>query len=80
MKTAISLPDDLFSAAERAATRLGLTRSELFRNALVAYLQRNDDKLITEALNKVHAGGPEDSELHPALTQIQALSVHRDEW
>jgi CopG family transcriptional regulator/antitoxin EndoAI len=35
----LSLPPDLFKAAQRAAKREGRTRSELFREALRRYLQ-----------------------------------------
>lgn len=80
MKTAISIPDELFGAAERAANRLGLTRSELFRKALVAFLERNDDKLVTDALNQIYTGQPKDSELHPTVLKMQTLSVPQDEW
>lgn len=38
MKTAISLPDPLFAAAEAFASAHALTRSELYRRALTAYL------------------------------------------
>jgi len=30
MKTAVSVPNDVFRAAERAAKRLGISRSELY--------------------------------------------------
>ena len=77
MKTAISIPDELFGVAERAASRLGLTRSELFRKALVAFLERNDDKLVTQTLNEIYT---EDSELSTTIREMQALSVPREEW
>jgi predicted transcriptional regulator len=38
VKVAISLPDDLHARAERAAERLGRTRSALYAEALSAYL------------------------------------------
>lgn len=79
MKTAISIPDELFGAAERAANRLGLTRSELFRKALVAFLERNDDRLITDALNQIYTES-KDSDLNPTLRKMQTLSVPQDEW
>jgi metal-responsive CopG/Arc/MetJ family transcriptional regulator len=34
MKTAISIPDDVFAAAERLARRLKKSRSELYSRAL----------------------------------------------
>ena len=40
MKTAISLPDPLFDAAEAFAASHSLTRSELYRRALAEFLDR----------------------------------------
>ena len=57
MKTAISLPDPLFQAAESLAKRMGLSRSELFQRALQAFLQDHKDAGVTEELNGVYARG-----------------------
>lgn len=45
MKTAISLPDDVFERATAQAKRLGISRSELIARALRAFL---DDARATE--------------------------------
>lgn len=78
MKTAISLPDELFDAADALATRLGVSRSELFRRALERLLRDYDDQLVTEALNRVHGGGP--ALVDPVLAAMQAATLDRDEW
>jgi metal-responsive CopG/Arc/MetJ family transcriptional regulator len=49
MKTAISLPDELFEGAEDLAKRLGVSRSELYRRALAEYLARHAPDRVTEA-------------------------------
>lgn len=41
MKTAISIPDDVFRRAEVLAKRLGMSRSELFTRAAVEFLKAN---------------------------------------
>ena len=41
MKTAISIPDETFEAAETLAGRLGLSRSELYATAVAEYLARH---------------------------------------
>lgn len=74
MKTAISIPDDLYRAAERAAKRLGLSRSELYRRALGAFLERHNDKLVTQALDEVYAD-PSVSSLDPVLNRLQKDSL-----
>lgn len=78
MKTAISLPDPLYEAADALAGRLGITRSELFRRALERLLSDYDDEQITDALNRVYAG--ESSALDPTLVRMQAASLSREEW
>jgi hypothetical protein len=49
MKTAISIPDDVFEQAERAAKRLGLSRSELFTRAVKEYLGTRLEANIKES-------------------------------
>lgn len=51
MKTAISIPDDLFRRADELAGRLGKSRSELYRDALADYLGRREPGGVTSALN-----------------------------
>lgn len=80
MKTAISIPDDLYRTAERAAKRLGLTRSELYRRALGAFLQQHDDQLITDVLNEIHGAKPSHSAVDPILQRIQIASLPPEEW
>lgn len=53
MKTAVSIPDDLFRRADELAGRLGKSRSELYREALADYLARRDPQAVTVALNAV---------------------------
>lgn len=78
MKTAISLPDPLFEAADELAARLGVTRSELFRRALERLLSDYDDDRITEALNRVYS--QEAAALDPGLARMQAASLPRQDW
>ena len=53
MKTAISLPDEVFRAAERHARRLRKSRSQLYAEALAEYLARHVPDEVTEAMNRV---------------------------
>jgi hypothetical protein len=81
MKTAISIPDELFRAAERAAKNLGLTRSELYRRALGAFLERHSDRSVTEALDEVHGADSPDSGIDPLLDRMQRASLPAErEW
>ena len=78
MKTAISLPDKVFEAAEALASRLGISRSELYANALKAYLQKFNRDHILQQLNQVYA--EEDSSLDPTLATLQSMSLPHEDW
>jgi metal-responsive CopG/Arc/MetJ family transcriptional regulator len=56
MKTAISLPDDTFRRVDRAAKRLGVSRSEFFVRAAESWLSALDGHGTTEAINHAIAG------------------------
>ena len=53
MKTAISLPDDLYHATDRLAERLNKPRSRLVSDALREYIDRHDPDRVTAAMNRV---------------------------
>jgi metal-responsive CopG/Arc/MetJ family transcriptional regulator len=53
MKTAVSIPDDIFKKAERLARRTNKSRSELFSNALADYVARHAPDHVTEAMDQV---------------------------
>ncbi len=78
MKTAVSLPNPLFEAADQLAKRLGMSRSELYARAIEEYLKSRRSEGITEALNRVYREEP--SNLDPVIAAIQAASLPRDEW
>lgn len=74
VKTAVSLPDDLFERAERAAQRMGRSRSALYAEALAAYLEslENEDE-VTAALNTIYDIAPEPSALVPGAAAGRTL-------
>jgi hypothetical protein len=78
MKTAISIADDLFQAAEAAARRLGVSRSQLYARAVAEYLEQHGDEGITEKLNEFYADRP--AELDPVVDHMQFASVFEKEW
>lgn len=53
MKTAISLPDDVYHGAERYAKRTRKSRSQLYAEALSEYLARHAPDEVTETMNMV---------------------------
>jgi predicted transcriptional regulator len=78
MKTAISLPDEVFRAGDALAKKLQLTRSELYVRALEEYLAKHKAQRVTERLDAVYA--KEDSRLDPALTAVQVRALRRERW
>jgi metal-responsive CopG/Arc/MetJ family transcriptional regulator len=78
MKTAISIPDPVFHAAESLAKQLGMSRSELFSRAMEAYIDAHKHDRLREALDAVYA--EESSDLDQALAQMQWASLPRDDW
>jgi metal-responsive CopG/Arc/MetJ family transcriptional regulator len=52
MKTAVSVPDEVFQRAERLAHREGRSRSEVYSAALREYLARHSPDEVTEALDR----------------------------
>jgi predicted transcriptional regulator len=54
MKTAVSIPDEIYQDAERLAKRLNKPRSQIYADALREYLARHDPDAITAALNEVY--------------------------
>ncbi len=53
MKTAVSVPNEVFERAERLAKRLEMSRSELYSHALREYLARHSPDEVTRALDQL---------------------------
>lgn len=80
MKTAISIPDEVFEAAERTANSLGVSRSELYATAVREFLERQRREGVTEKLNRVYEDDGAASELDGRLQALQSSSLEREPW
>lgn len=78
VKTAISIPDEIFEAAERFAREQGMSRSELYAVAVRRYLSERSGERITEQLDEIYAD--EESGLDPVLARLQELSLPKESW
>ena len=78
MKTAVSIPNPIFEAAEELTSRLGISRSQLYAKAVERFVDDYRQKNVTEALDRVY--GEEPAELGPGLVALQATSLPADEW
>ncbi len=78
MKTAISIPDSLFTEAEKLAKRLGMNRSQLYSRAVENFVENNRSRNITKLLNDVYK--KEESKVDKVLYKMQIESMDNDEW
>jgi len=78
MKTAISIPDDVFADAERLARVLKKSRSQLYSHAVREYLARHSADRVTETLDLVCGeAAATDSEFATAAAR---RVLERSEW
>jgi metal-responsive CopG/Arc/MetJ family transcriptional regulator len=78
MKTAISLPEDLFRRAEAAARKLKMSRSQLYATAIAEFIERRQAARITQRLNEIYSAEP--AEIDPAVVSAQSRSIERESW
>ncbi len=78
MKTAVSVPDDVFEGAERLARREGRSRSEVYSAALRDYVARREPDEITEALDRVVAEVGEGAD--PFVTAASRRTLESSTW
>ena len=55
MKTAVSIPDQVFEDAERLAKRMKRSRSEVYSRALAEYVARHASDRVTVAMDETLA-------------------------
>ena len=78
MKTAVSIPDEVFKGAEALARRTRKSRSQLFSDAVREYAARHAPEDVTDAMDRVCAelGDPTDEFVASAARQV----LERSEW
>jgi metal-responsive CopG/Arc/MetJ family transcriptional regulator len=78
MKTAVSIPDDVFEGAERLARRTKKSRSRLFSDALKEYLARHTPDEVTQAMNQAFAAVGEAKD--PFVSAAAKRVLKESEW
>jgi predicted transcriptional regulator len=78
MKTAVSIPDQVFEQAERLARRTRKTRSNVFSSALREYVARHSPDEVTDAMDRVceHLGTPPDA----FVARAARRTLEQTEW
>jgi hypothetical protein len=80
MKTAISIPDQIFRRAEAAAKRLGLSRSELFTRAAVEFLKAHPAEDVTASYDRAFAEPESDRRLTSQRRRLARAALKKVEW
>ena len=78
MKTAVSLPNDLFKQADAVARRLRVSRSQLYASAISEFLDRHQAESVTKRLNEIYSRSP--AKVGAALHRAQLKSVKKNSW
>ena len=78
MKIAISVPNDVFEAGEHLAQQLGLSRSQLYADALSAYLSERGAAAVTAKLNAIYE--KESSKTDPSFARLQLTRLANEAW
>ena len=78
MKTAVSVPEQVFRSAERLAKRLRKSRSQLYSEAIAEYVARRAPAEVTEAYDTLAA--EVDTRLDRPLAAASRRVLRRDEW
>jgi len=78
VKTAISIPDSVYRAAEKLSMHLGMTRSALYTKAIKKFLLDHKNDKVTERLNEIYDREP--SKLDPVHEKMQTISMEEDTW
>jgi metal-responsive CopG/Arc/MetJ family transcriptional regulator len=78
MKTAVSIPDNLFHRAEELARVARKSRSQVYAEALREYLARHDPELVRSTLDRVAAEFARDDDTFAAAAAQRVME--RSEW
>ena len=78
MKTAISLPDQLFEMADSHASQMKISRSQFYATALEKYIAEIERSSVTEKINNfIDEYGQEKDDVMDAFVIVQ---MRKTEW
>jgi metal-responsive CopG/Arc/MetJ family transcriptional regulator len=81
MKTAISVPDQIFEQATDQAAELGISRSEFFARAARRYLDELAAQSLTMQIDQaLEAAGDDDTGAAAAAAGRHMLAAGNDDW
>ncbi len=82
MKTAIYLPDELFEKVDHLAEELHVSRSRIFAEAILDYIEKLKNEEIFKALNRIYSEGETKEEItvREQGKKRYARRVKADKW
>jgi hypothetical protein len=78
MKTAISVPNDVFELSERLAKKLKVSRSRIFAMGVKKLAEEHDEDDIIARINAVC--DEVDTSLDPVIKAYQSRMIKREKW
>ncbi|MGI8640694.1 MAG: hypothetical protein ACR2MG_12215 [Pyrinomonadaceae bacterium] len=78
MKTAISVPNDVFELSEKLAKKLKVSRSQIFAMGVKKLGEEYDEEELIAKVNAVC--DKVDTSLDPAIRQYQSRILKREKW
>lgn len=78
MKTAISVPNDVFELSEKLAKKLKVSRSQVFAMGVKKLGEELEKDDVTAKLNEFYS--KEKAEIDPVIMKMAALSLPKEEW
>ena len=78
LKTAISIPENIFLQADETAKVLGLNRSRLYTAAIAEFLEKHREDSIKAKLNEIYAN--ENSRVDPIFSNAQMVDLAKEDW
>jgi metal-responsive CopG/Arc/MetJ family transcriptional regulator len=78
MKTAVSIPDEIFEKADQLARKVRKSRSQLYSDAVREYVAKHATESVTEAMNRIceELGDTKD----PLISSASRRTLARSEW
>jgi predicted transcriptional regulator len=80
MKTAVSVPNDVFEQAERLARRAGRSRSDVYSAALREYLARHATDELTATIDAMIDDLGEEADIDPFMRSAGQRVLEKSEW
>jgi len=78
VKRVVSLPDDVFEAAEELAREMGVSRSRLYSIAIEEFVAQCRQGDVRHRLDRIYAQSH--ASVDPSLAELQSLTVSGNDW